>query len=79
MKRHPLKKPGRYDVSGLVEAQFDPGSRRRVFYSNTDSGVIVYSWFGCTLKPAATPFSFSVGDQYSAGIEQAKFSAARAA
>ncbi len=78
MEKHPGKKFGRYDVSELVEAQFEPGSRQRVFYSNTDSGVIFYSWFGCTLKPAATPFSFSVGDQHSAGIEQAKFSPARA-
>jgi hypothetical protein len=25
-----MKKSGRYDTSGLVEAQFEPGSRRRV-------------------------------------------------
>ena len=30
MKKHPRKKSGPYDVSELVEAQFEPGSRRRV-------------------------------------------------
>jgi len=30
MKKYKKKKTDRYDVSGLVEAQFEPGSRRRV-------------------------------------------------
>jgi cell filamentation protein len=30
MKKYQKKKTDRYDVSGLVEAQFEPGSRRRV-------------------------------------------------
>jgi cell filamentation protein len=30
MKRYGKKRAGRYDTSGLVEAQFEPGSRRRV-------------------------------------------------
>jgi cell filamentation protein len=30
MEKHPRKKFGRYDVSELVEAQFEPGSGRRV-------------------------------------------------
>lgn len=29
-----MKKGDRYDVSGLVEAQFEPGSRRRVLRNN---------------------------------------------
>ena len=30
MKRYKKKIPDRYDISGLVEAQFEPGSRHRV-------------------------------------------------
>jgi hypothetical protein len=30
MKKYQKKTSGRYDVSELVEAQFEPGSRRRV-------------------------------------------------
>jgi hypothetical protein len=30
MKKHPRKNSGRYDVSELVEAQFEPGTRWRV-------------------------------------------------
>src|SRR4030066_2385766 len=30
MKKDPRKTTGRYDVSELLEAQFEPGSRRRV-------------------------------------------------
>jgi hypothetical protein len=40
MKAYKKKIADRYDVSGLVEAQFEPGSRRRVLKNLLDGGCL---------------------------------------